>query len=444
MKVNIQKAGAIGLCIAIAAFTAQAQSVKVYNSNDAVLGLRTIQFQGGKTVSFTVGIGSGAYRHPKGPANAFWTISDRGPNFPCRAAKKVLGIDGKKLCGKVKKARIYPVPEYTPSIYGVHLNPDGTFSIKDVIALKDRHGNPIDGMLNPLTVATTENPIDGSGRPLLRNANAVDAEGLVLLSDGTWWIGEENDPSLIHVAADGRILTRLVPEGTEKDFDTANYTVVGSLPAIFAKRQANRGIESVAISPDEKTLYTIMQNPLANPDAAAYKKAKNTRILKLDRATMKPVGEYVYQLDDPQSFRNDPSNKQNSPRVSEMQALGVDRLLVLERTNKTTKLHEISLAGATNILGTKWDSPLTGRTLEQMNNLSNIGLTPVSKVLRFDSADFKNIPDKLEGIAILGNGDVALINDNDFGITGSKTQVVVLKGSDIKADYRTAQRSGNR
>ena len=435
MTTFLRTAAAVGFCAALATATADAQSVKIYTSDDALLALKTMSFAGGKTVAFSVGIGSGAYRNPKGPANMFWTVSDRGPNFPCGAAKKVLGIDGKTLCGKIKKARIYPVPDYTPSIYGVQLNGDGTFSIKDMISLKDRDGNPVDGMLNPLTVATTENPIDAMGRPLKQNPNAVDAEGLVLLSDGTWWIGEENGPSLMHVAANGRIQTRLVPEGTDKDFDKANYKVVGALPAIFAKRQANRGIESVAISPDETFLYTIMQNPLANPNAVTYKKAKNSRILKLDRATMKPVAEYVYQLDDPQSFRNDPSKKQNAPRISEMLALGTDRLLVLERTDKTTKLHEIALAGATDILGSKWDSPATNKSLEAMNDLSGSGVTPVKKVLRFDSADFKDIPTKLEGIAILGNGDVALINDNDFGITGEKTRVVVLSGSGIKADY---------
>jgi len=424
-----------GLCLVLATAAAQAQSVTIYNSDDAVLGLKTQTFEGGKTVAFTVGIGSGAFRNPKGPANAFWTISDRGPNFTCNAAKKVTGIDGKTLCAKVKKARVYPVPDYTPSIYGVYLNDDGTFSVKDVIALKDRDGNPITGMPNPLTVATTENPIDGMGRPLKQSVDSIDAESLVLLSDGSFWVGEENAPSLLHVAANGRIQLRLVPAGTEKDFAAANYKVVGALPAIFAKRQANRGIESVAVSPDEKYLYTIMQNPLANPNADTYKKAKNTRILKLDRATMKPVGEYVYQLDDPQSFRNDPSKKQNAPRVSEMRTLGTDRLLVLERTDKTTKLHEVALAGATDILGSKWDDLATDKSLEAQNDLSGTGVTPVKKTLRFDSADFKNVPDKLEGIAILGNGDVAMINDSDFGITGEKTQIVVLSGSGIKADY---------
>ena len=422
------------IALALAAGAAHAQSVKIYGSNDAALALRTVEFEGGKTVAFTVGIGSGAFRHRNDPPNMFVTVSDRGPNFPCGQAKKILGLDGAKLCAGIGKARIYPVPDYTPSIYSVHLNGDGTFSIKDAIALKDRDGNPVDGMLNPLTVATTEIPVDATGRRLKQNPNAVDAEGIVKLSDGTYWIGDENGPSLMHVAADGRIATRLVPAGTERDYAGANYDIVGALPAIFAKRQANRGIESVAVSPDERFLYTIMQNPLANPDAKAYKAAKNARLLKLDRATMKPVGEWVYQLDDPMSFRNDPTQKQDAPRISEMIALGADRLLVLERTDRTTKLHEVRLTGATDVLGGKWDDAATSPSLEQSNALEGTGIVPVAKTLRFDSADYKDIPDKLEGIAILGDGSVALINDNDFGIFGDPTRVVVLSGSAIRAD----------
>ena len=125
------------------------------------------------------------------------------------------------------------------------------------------------------------------------------------------------------------MIERHVPAGTEAEFAGAPYKTVGSLPAIIAKRQGNRGIEGIAISPDERFLYFIMQNPLANPDTAAFQQARNTRLFKLERATMKVVGEYVYTLDDPQSFRRDPSRKQSDPRISELMAIGLDRLIVL-------------------------------------------------------------------------------------------------------------------
>ena len=72
-------------------------------------------------------------------------------------------------------------------------------------------------------------------------------------------------------APKGRIITRHVPKGTEEDYAGARYDVVGSLPAILAKRQLNRGIESLAVSRDERFLFFALQSPLANPDTAAFR-----------------------------------------------------------------------------------------------------------------------------------------------------------------------------
>ena len=252
------------------------------------------------------------------------------------------------------------------------------------------------------------------------------------LSDGTFWIGEENAPSLAHFGADGRMIARHVPAGTEGDFAGAPYRTIGSLPAILAKRQGNRGIEGIAVSPDERFLYFIMQNPLANPDSAGRSSpARNTRLFKIERATMRVVGEYVYQLDDPQSFRRDPSRRQFDPRISELMAIGRDRLIVLERTEQTTKLYEIALAEATNIAGSRWDDPATRPTLEQ-SDVSAIGIKPVPKTLRLDTADHPSIVGKTEGMTLMGDGALALINDDDFGITGARTQIVVVRGTAIK------------
>ena len=78
------------------------------------------------------------------------------------------------------------------------------------------------------------------------------------------------------------------------------------------------------------------------------------------------VGEYVYTLDPAESFKNDKSDKQSDVRISELTAVGVDQLIVLERIAKTTKLHAIDLSAATNILGTDWDKAETSPSLEQI------------------------------------------------------------------------------
>ena len=287
---------------ALASYAAAADiTIREHLSNDTLLTLGTYSFEGGKTLNLTVGIGSGAFRGPNDPANVIWTLGDRGPNFTCGEAKNVSGVTP-KTCGEVKNGRVYPVPSYSPSIYRVMLLDDGTFRVTDVITLKDRDGRPLNGMPNPLKVATTETPLDGTGKPLQQDVHGIDAEGIVRLSDGTFWIGDENGPSMAHFSAEGRMIARHVPRGTEGDYAGARYEVVGSLPAILAKRQANRGIESMAISPDERFLYFIMQNPLANPDAAAFRQARNVRLFKIERATMKVAGEYVYVMDDPQKL----------------------------------------------------------------------------------------------------------------------------------------------
>src|SRR6185436_6070304 len=85
--------------------------------------------------------------------------------------------------------------------------------------------------------------------------NGFDPEGLVKLSDGTFWIAEENGPSVTHFGADGRMIARYVPKGTETEFEGAHYEVRGILPAILTRRAVNRCIEGLAISPDEQFLY---------------------------------------------------------------------------------------------------------------------------------------------------------------------------------------------
>jgi hypothetical protein len=215
------------------------------------------------------------------------------------------------------------------------------------------------------------------------------------------------------------------------DFAGAPYRTIGSLPAILSKRQSNRGIESLAVSRDERSFYFLMQSPLANPDVAAFRESRNTRLFKIERATTRVIGEYVYQLDDPQSFRRDPSRRQTDVRISEMMAIGPDRLVVLERTDQTTKLYEIALAGATNIAASRWDDPATRPTLEQ-SELAAAGIKPVQKILRFDTADHSTVVGKTEGMTLMGDGALALINDDDFGITGARTQIVTVRGTGIR------------
>jgi hypothetical protein len=414
-----------GLSILAAAAQAD-EAIMTFESNDPKLQLGKVEFPGGKTLDLTVGIGSALFHMPGDPADEFYALTDRGPNIDCSASEEITGIATAAACAGDDKAKLFPRPDFVPAIVKLKLGGDGSFATTEWIELKDAAGKAITGISNPLKGAKTEAAYDKDGKALPLDPNGLDTEGLVRLKDGTFWIGEEYGPSLVHVAADGKIIERLVPVGLEADFSAVTYKVTGTLPALLAKRQLNRGIEGIAISPDETHLYAIVQNPLANPDADAFKKASATRIIKLELASQNVVGEFVYPLDSHTTFKNDAkADKQSDVRISELSAVGPDQLIVLERIAKTTKLYAIDLGTATNILGTAWDETATAPSLEQIAaaDLAANGINPVAKKLWLDSSAHPELPSKIEGFALI-DGQLVLINDDDFGIDGARTKIL--------------------
>ncbi|HJR21185.1 MAG TPA: esterase-like activity of phytase family protein, partial [Dongiaceae bacterium] len=190
-------------------------AVRVLESMDAKLQLGKVEFAGGKTLDLTIGIGSALFHMPGDPKDEFWALTDRGPNIDCGDAEKIAGMTLAQACGGDGEAKLFPRPDFVPSIVKVKLNGDGTFVTTDWIPLKDAAGKTITGLSNPLKTAKTEAAFDKDGRQLPFDPNGLDTEGLVRLKDGTFWIGEEYGPSLVHVAADGKIIERLVPQGLE-------------------------------------------------------------------------------------------------------------------------------------------------------------------------------------------------------------------------------------
>lgn len=448
-------AAAFGL--ALLSGTALAADITVFTAAPGQEALKITSAQsakpGAKPLDLTVGVGSAIFIDRSGPTPRIFTVGDRGPNFTCDEAKEPLGLGEDEACPKVDatettkaakagKGRIYPVPGYAVSIYEIALDPaTKTFKVVSTTPLKTPAGKAVTGIPNPLEVATTDFARDIDGTPIPLDASGIDAEGLVRLPDGRFFIAEENATGIAEVAPDGTILRRFVPAGTEQDFKDAGYPVVGSLPALLAKRNANRGLESLALGADGKTLFTLVQSPLANPDADTYKQAVNARLFKLDlgkdgdATTLTPVAEHVYTLEDWQTFKAAGAKDAKQPsslRISEMTQIGGDRFLVDERTDSLAKLFEIDLSKATNILGTEWDAVATVPTLEQVEDLGNVGITPVTKTERLVASSLKDakprFPEKIEGIGLLPDGRLLIVNDNDFGIVGAETEFVIVDG----------------
>jgi len=420
-------------------------------SASITIPLADVTFAGGNTLNFDAGVGSGAFHRPGDPANVFYALTDRGPNIKCKDSLDVIGVAD--FCGAGNGGnKIFPMPAFTPSIYKFALSSDFVATVLEVIPLKGQSGKMISGVTNPLTVTNTEKAYGSDAAQLAFDPGGLDTESISGLADGSFWISDEYGPSLVHVAADGTIIERVVPESVAADLVGADYPVRGGLPDILKKRKLNRGIESVTVSPDEKFLYFVMQSPLANPNKSAYSVSRHVRLMKYslmsDGSLGDALGEYVYELDTPQSFadihsgsgdlKNGNFRKQSNVKVSEMVAIGEDDLIVLERVSKVTKLYRVSLDTADNLLNSAVSTQAVAnnestlpKTLEQLFDPASLSAMPLKKSLAFDSMtdlpEGISLPKKVEGIALLDEDYVLLINDNDFGIKGESTMATVLK-----------------
>lgn len=259
-----------------------------------------------------------------------------------------------------------------------------------------------------------EAPYDyAAATPLAYDPNGLDTEGLVRDRDGSFWLADEYGPSLVHVSPRGRVLARYVPQGL--GLTGADYPVVEALPSIYLKRKVNRGFEGLALLPDGD-LVLALQSPLLNPDKASGEESRTTRLLRFSPRRGEVTGEYAYRFD-PVGVVEPGQTRTSELKISALVALGGDRLMVEERTDKAARLYEIRLRHGSDILGSAWDAAGTTPTLEQLADPAAAGVPVPAKRLVVDLGALDGVPGKIEGITVEGSRTLVLLNDNDFGMT---------------------------
>ncbi len=244
-----------------------------------------------------------------------------------------------------------------------------------------------------------------------------DPEGIRVSACGrTAFVSDEYGP-FIHefdLISGARIGSIRLPTKFLIDFPSADGNT--ELTANISGRQANRGMEGLAISPDGTRVYGIMQSPLIQDgalDASSPPKriGTNNRIVEINLVSG-AVREFLYQLE----------SKSNG--VNEILAVNDQEFLVIERDGNAgaaaafKKIFRIGIGGATpatDIRGVP-KLPTTG---------TPAGVVPVTKTLFLDLLDpafglaGASFPEKIEGLAFgpdLQDGRHLLIvtNDNDF------------------------------
>jgi phosphodiesterase/alkaline phosphatase D-like protein len=341
----------------------------------------------------------------------FITNTDRGPNGENSGSK-----------------RPFALPEFTPEIIKFELNPQtGAITITERITMKGSDGKPLKGLPNLQAAAnglayTDEVPVDLSGKTLENDSLGADTEGIVVDLNGHYWLVDEYRPAIYTFDYTGKLLNRFVPQGTAAAGNQPAGTFgTEVLPAVYAQRRSNRGFEAIALEGNK--LYAFIQSPIDNPDSTGdttSRGSRNLRILEFDVTTQAVTGEYIYLLDSITGSGNARTDK-----IGDAVSLGNGQFAVVERDDRGTTeanklIYRIDLKTATNTLGLP--NLINGKTIEQMTpaELAAAGITTVSKNLIVNAAQagYTGV-EKLEGLALIDNNTLALLNDNDFGITGT-------------------------
>ncbi len=284
---------------------------------------------------------------------------------------------------------------------------------------------------------------------------ALDAEGVVVLADGSRLISDEYGPSIYRFAPDGRFIgalevapsVRPIRNGVT-DYSSNNPTVGQPAPSPAnpsAGRANNQGFEGLSISPDGRTLFVGLQSAARqdiNPASAAATR-DNTRIFTYDINSPDDIrlsGEYVVQL---------PKFVQGTATLvaaqSELLALSSTQLLMLPRdsngrevgtqTSLLRAVEILDLSAATNVLGASFETqvapggvlnpaivPAAKSLLLNLNDRSQLNRFGLTNGIQ---ANFENLSEKWEGLVLLPALDpdrpddyfLFVANDNDFATT---------------------------
>jgi hypothetical protein len=262
-----------------------------------------------------------------------------------------------------------------------------------------------------------------------------DPEGVRVAPDGkSVFISDEYGPYIRQFDRATGKLIRDIAVPAKFLINTPQSTGAAELPPTNTSgRQANRGMEGLAITPDGKTLVGIMQSPLIQDgglNAANARVGTNVRILSVDIATG-ATKEFLYQL----------SNASNG--ISEILAVNNNEFLVIERDGRNganaqvKNIVKIDITGATDISNIA-ALPSTG---------TPAGVTAVSKSIFINMLATEYglagsaFPEKIEGIAfgqdlldVSGNilHTLVVTNDNDFlGTVLNNFFVFTFRQSDL-------------
>jgi len=276
-----------------------------------------------------------------------------------------------------------------------------------------------DGQLDAAdaTVTGWHELFDADGKAFL--PDTYDLEGMVALDDNLFISSEGNAAAGIEpfVAVFGPQRRMMEPLGLPSGFAPAADGSSGV--------RDNLAFEGLAITPDNRYLFTGTESALAQDGPPATPEAGSTsRILRFDRDHGVFDAQFAYPVEAVHSSAPQAGGLEANG-LAELLALSGEHLLALERSfvagvpQPSIKLFDVCLAEATDISG-----------IESLA-VSETEVVPASKRLVADLADLVPRLDNVEGMTFgprLASGEQTLIfvSDNNFAPQRQITQILAF------------------
>lgn len=244
----------------------------------------------------------------------------------------------------------------------------------------------------------------------------IDIESVTRGADGTYWMGDEFGPYLLHFDRAGRLMAPPVPlPGVRAPENPAGDPNLGG----------SKGFEGITLSPDGRTINALLEGTVAGDTPGAL------RLNEFDIASNAFTGKkWLYQLEDPNFAIGD--------------AIAVDsnRLLIIERDGgqgDAAKHKKVYLADKRD---RDKDGKLDKTLVADLLNLAN------PKHVGGNADPFRFPFITIEDVTILDDRTLAILNDNNFPSSSGRTPgkpdnnefITIRLADNLHADPRVLRR----
>lgn len=349
---------------------AESVHMKIYKLNQAPVVEQTKAYQ-----SLSVGGLSALKWIPKGtdlPVDVlrdpnilvFQAITDRGPN----------GLETEiQYQNKTLKARPFLVPDFSPQLVTLKLKKDSQrFEVLSMAPFYDQKKKPINGLppseknQNPET--KYERAIDLYGKPVVQKGFGMDSEGFCR-TENALYVSDEYGPYLLKFDLDRKLQNVWAPGQ--------------GLPNEIAHRKINRGFEGLTCN--EQFVYVMLQSPIKSDLPQDQNKI---RLMQFNPATGRTEKEFFY-----------PIEEKRADKIGDIALVDGQRILVVEQN------------------GVTGDKGVQDLYMIDLSQADAQGVLTKKKVLDMNKLGF-NFAEKIEGLTVIDQKTIALVTDNDFGLSG--------------------------